>query len=981
MGAVLAKVLALLEDPQNREIFVSAAKSRPLLGPSGLVLRRVAVFGSAFLPLMSLRFIHALGDLGIVELDHFLFFPFRPSSLATQQAFPALSSTVDSWAVLGDGMVDTIRGFAVAGTDAIPQAGSPREPSWSNGPIRLISCPNRRREVEVLKDEILCLLDRDPSLEPNKIAVLCPSPEEYRPYVEAVFPARKADGAPVAGSDGLPWHFLDTATAPTDFEGALAILLALPGGSLGRSVLSGLLGKEAFRNAMNLEADEVENILFWIESSGAREFFDAGHRSANGLAPIEDGTWDAMLHRIALGLVYGEDRECFSRVPLAMSTTMTPTVSKLITLLQGLSALARGPQWSGSKKVDTWATMVRQEFLGGGPVTMDDEGGTDLDGEVASSRLLKAHEKDPGPARLSAAISAMVQRVIDLEGAGNAQEKKGFLVDFPLFRTMLVEHLDSQVKGSGQALLSGVAIARFQPFRLIPFEHVFCLGMEEGAFPAAEERGSLYRFGADGTSAKNQRPQDLYSFLETLSTYRKSLTILYQGRDPGTRNKRLPAAPVAALLSAVPARINKFEASIHSFETPVLPPDLGDDWTAYQPETLCNSRTEAIYAAVDVISPTEEPCEYVANTPTGILVLDVRDVEDFFSKPLALHVRRHFGFRLKDEDDSLSDDVLAFAPDLFARYEIRSLVLSQIFAADEPDFSLPQGEFMAQLEETVKGRVLRYQRTGAVAGGHFLQESLRGFQDDAEGYHQVLKKEFKGSRIRSLAAYLGRKPALGLQTPTNLAFRIPPHQSARLGENLLVTGTLQPWFVALEEGKIKAITLADSGSTKPTASAKLKVLGRILVLAAWLKNYLPPEDLGPWTLGARFIYRTAGVYKLDEGNFQSVAWWAEKAEELIPHIRSVVANAVPLYPAMLDDKGLLASLEDATEAPSALADWFAQEGNLDSFKRGIPGNCPYYRMLFGGTLPPLAYKPEDAPGLVELMGMFSALVKEDKNDA
>ena len=63
--------------------------------------------------------------------------------------------------------------------------------------IRVHSCHGRGRQVEVLRDAILHLLDADPTLEPRDIIVMCPDIENFAPLIQATFGSHDLnDGEP-----------------------------------------------------------------------------------------------------------------------------------------------------------------------------------------------------------------------------------------------------------------------------------------------------------------------------------------------------------------------------------------------------------------------------------------------------------------------------------------------------------------------------------------------------------------------------------------------------------------------------------------------------------------------------------------------------------------------------------------------------------------------------------------------------------------
>ena len=61
--------------------------------------------------------------------------------------------------------------------------------------IGIHSCHSPMREVEVLRDQLLDLLEKDETLEPRDIGVILPSLPTYAPYIKAVFGTRSKSQA------------------------------------------------------------------------------------------------------------------------------------------------------------------------------------------------------------------------------------------------------------------------------------------------------------------------------------------------------------------------------------------------------------------------------------------------------------------------------------------------------------------------------------------------------------------------------------------------------------------------------------------------------------------------------------------------------------------------------------------------------------------------------------------------------------------
>jgi len=81
--------------------------------------------------------------------------------------------------------------------------------------IQIHACHGRARQVEVVRDAVLHLLEDDPSLEPRDVIVMCPDIETFAPLIHATFSA----GEVVEDDESEP---LPPALRPTDLRVRLA---------------------------------------------------------------------------------------------------------------------------------------------------------------------------------------------------------------------------------------------------------------------------------------------------------------------------------------------------------------------------------------------------------------------------------------------------------------------------------------------------------------------------------------------------------------------------------------------------------------------------------------------------------------------------------------------------------------------------------------------------------------------------------------
>ena len=177
---------------------------------------------------------------------------------------------------------------------------APRGPAWCGRPSD--PCSSRRttasactrataaaRQVEVLRDAILHLLEDDPTLEPRDIIVMCPDIENFAPLIQATFGGHDHND----GSDDARHAARDPAgrpVAPPDEPGD---------GRPGRGPRAGrrrvtatevldLAGREPVRRRFQFGDDDLSRLEEWVDEACVRWGFDAGHRGAFELERLGD---------------------------------------------------------------------------------------------------------------------------------------------------------------------------------------------------------------------------------------------------------------------------------------------------------------------------------------------------------------------------------------------------------------------------------------------------------------------------------------------------------------------------------------------------------------------------------------------------------------------------------------------------------------------------------------------------------------------
>ncbi len=185
--------------------------------------------------------------------------------------------------------------------------------------IQVHACHGRSRQVEVVRDAILHLLERDPTLEPRDVIVMCPDIETVAPLIQAAFGAGRAtdaddedDPGVVGNGDGrrlpdLRVRLADRSLRQTNpVLGVVSLLLELADDRITASQLLDLADREPIRRRFRFDDDDVSRMEEWVVDSGIRWGLDEVHRAPFKLDVIRSNTWRAGLDRILLGVAMTE---------------------------------------------------------------------------------------------------------------------------------------------------------------------------------------------------------------------------------------------------------------------------------------------------------------------------------------------------------------------------------------------------------------------------------------------------------------------------------------------------------------------------------------------------------------------------------------------------------------------------------------------------------------------------------------------------
>jgi exodeoxyribonuclease V gamma subunit len=401
-----------------------------------------------------------------------------------------------------------------------PEHGKKKPVSAEDESIRFHSCHSPMREVEVLKDQLLHLFERDPGLAPKDILVMTPDIESYGPYIQAVFDTPPTDPAwiPFSIADrGLRGQSLIT-------EPFLAIL-DLCDSRFGASQVLRILECEPIRRRFDLSAADMEVLKRWIGETRIRWGWDRRDREAAGLPAFEENTWRAGLDRLLLGYAMpGGDERLFKGIlPYdPMEGGETPLLGRLAefaTTLRRAAESFRGPQ-----PLDGWAGLL---------------------GALVDGFFKPVGEEEREIQVLRRAIRSLGEMV--------EPQRAGFHrpVDLRAVRWSLGRALEREAFGYG-FLTGGITFCSMLPMRSIPSRVICLIGMNNNAYPRES-----HPLGFDLVAAhprpgdRSRRNDDKYLFLESLLSARDTFYISYVGQGIQDNSTIPPSVLVSELMDAI----------------------------------------------------------------------------------------------------------------------------------------------------------------------------------------------------------------------------------------------------------------------------------------------------------------------------------------------------------------------------------------------------------------------------------------------
>lgn len=438
-----------------------------------------------------------------------------------------------------------------------------------DGSISFNACYTPAREVEVLYDYLVHLVDTGRVSSPREVVVMVGDINTYAPYIRAVF-----DSAPYR----LPYSIADeTLGDDRGFFGALQAVMSLEEEDFTAETVLDLLEFRVIRERFDITRQELirqavdeANIRFGIEGSEADESVTVSW--ANGLKRIMYGICmkgEGQYTGAGYGFYPLDIQEGEGALELVRFTHF---VEVLIDVTESRRHPATLSEWGHYLQDAAEALLVSRAA------------GDDPDYELFTEYLDE------------------LQRVSDTVTG---------TVSFRVFRESFLGRMASETR-QGNFIGGGITFCSLIPMRSIPFHTIAMLGLNFDAFPRKETRVPFDLIKLNPAAGdRNLRGNDKHLFLETVLSAQERLYISYLGRSPKDSSVLPPSALVEELMDyiregageAVPLRVHPLhgfssryglDASLYTYRgttsaAPAIPESSGQAAALLPPDVDVNA--------------------------------------------------------------------------------------------------------------------------------------------------------------------------------------------------------------------------------------------------------------------------------------------------------------------------------------------------------------------------------------------------------
>ncbi len=478
-----------------------------------------------------------------------------------------------------------------------------REGVVNDGSIRIVSCHSRERELAVLKDHLLDLLEKNDSLQLGEIVVMAPDIQEYAPFIPAHF-------------EDIHHSIADRSiTRSNKIISLFQQFLDLFSGRFGWSEVFDFLDNEEIQRKFQLNPADFESLRDWVVAAGVRWSLSAQMRKESGFSFVEN-SWHAGLERLLMGVMIDAEEEVAGILPYReIEGSQAAALGGLCEFIQLIEQAEA--DFKKEHLLCEWAELFMQYSL----------------------RLFyDTNTKDFSDLR------GLLQKLAE-DGdfhTGNVDLR----VMAKWFSTVSRES-----RSASGFLKGGVTFCSMLPMRSIPFKAICVLGLNYGVFPENDRQPNYDLMKQQQMLGdRSLRADDRYQFLELLLACRQCLYLSYIGRSLDSNDPLPPSVVLNELMETLEegygVRNMVEQHPLHGFSSRYFTDD--------SPFFSYNDRDYRV--ALALAAESQERKEWWQGTiDDEPVVIELEDLFRFYTNPQLYFIQKCLDISLRDEE-SLPED-------------------------------------------------------------------------------------------------------------------------------------------------------------------------------------------------------------------------------------------------------------------------------------------------------------------------------------
>lgn len=496
--------------------------------------------------------------------------------------------------------------------------------------ISIHRCHGIRREVEVMRDELLRVFAADADIKQGDILILSPNPEVYAPLIEGILGARspgfRVRTAGLFGAKNSP------------FGALVKLLVELPLGRVSADDIYSLLSMRAMQAKLRWGSSELDQARRWIEEAPFYWGLNSQHRrrqldleeNPDKDGADEVGTFNDFLKRLALGTAFGgKVRVVSNALPL-----------------DGVAG-QEGLRFAYDLSVTLGHVQSWLEFALGDPEGHALSEWVKKFGELGDALLPrdKDYSKQYGEFRMAL---SQLKKQAELMAVDETESP----VSTSLFAEILLGQCEFAA-GSGQFMTGDVTVSGLRAASVHPAKVIVLLGMNDGAFPQAQRSPGPEVADADTRTKASilaKEATSMHAFLLALLAAQRRIIVTFDGYVGASGKRAAAALPVELLRAACQQLSPNFRLKVHgltSFQPPV-DPERGK-------EEVGQPTYDRKSAKLPALLNKKEPVK--ALTPSRKFTMDI-PIDDFiaFWKDPSAFALKELSVKVPKKNDSVDSD-------------------------------------------------------------------------------------------------------------------------------------------------------------------------------------------------------------------------------------------------------------------------------------------------------------------------------------